>query len=269
MQPSNQHVLSKPLNLAMLQLLLVLFVLVASPSRAETITFVADLWPPFNDTPDSESEGYMVDVARAVFEPLGYTVEYSLMPWNRSIIESRKGRFNAIIGASKNDAGDFIFPEEELGRNKLSFYVHKNAKWQYEGINSLEDVYLGVINGYDYRDWFINYQQNHPSKIYVQHGNTPLRENIHLLLNGRIDAIVDNAAAIRYTAKSMGRLNDIKTAGMDTVGGVSYIYHAFSPNLPSSAQHAETLSKGIRKLRKSGELQRILDQYGIQDWQNK
>ena len=241
-------------------------------SRVEpsnTITFVADRWPPFNDVPDSEMEGYMMDVARAVFEPQGYKVVYKNMPWNRAIVESRKGRFDAIIGASRVDAPDFVFPEEELGRNKLSFYITKESNWTFKDVSSLEQVYLGVIDGYDYRAWFKEYERTHPEKIYVRHGKTPLKENLKLLLHGRLDAVVDNEAALRWVAKDMGILDQLKSGGEDTVGGVSYIYHAFSPARPTSGHYARLLSQGIRELRENGRLQAILDRYGIQDWQKK
>jgi hypothetical protein len=39
-------------------------------------------------------------------------VKYQVLPWKRSIIEVRKGNYNAIIGAVKEETPDFIFPEE-------------------------------------------------------------------------------------------------------------------------------------------------------------
>lgn len=235
----------------------------------ETITFVADAWPPFNGEPNSEQEGYMMDVARAIFEPKGYTVVYKNLPWNRSIQESRKGRFNAIIGASRNDAPDFIFPDEELGRNRLSFYTKADSTWRFEGVPSLKKVYLGVIDGYDYREWFKKYEKDYRDRIYVRFGDEPLKKNIQSLVYGRLDAVVDNETAIRWVAKQQGLLDKIRDAGEDQIGGVSYIYHAFSPNLDNSKKYSEVLSQGIIELRVSGELQRILDKYGLEDWQKK
>ena len=48
-----------------------LIVVTALTVHAETITMVADEWPPFNAKPQGKAEGYMVDIARAVFEPKG------------------------------------------------------------------------------------------------------------------------------------------------------------------------------------------------------
>jgi polar amino acid transport system substrate-binding protein len=50
------------------------------PALAQTITLAADEWPPFNTRLNNKGEGYLVDVARKVFEPQGYTVIYENMP---------------------------------------------------------------------------------------------------------------------------------------------------------------------------------------------
>jgi len=236
---------------------------------SKTITFVADYWPPFNNEPDSDMEGYMIEIAKAVFESKGYEVVYKNLPWNRSIIESRKGRFNAIIGATKKEAPDFIFPEEELGHDIQGFYVRKDSNWRFENVSSLEEVYLGVIDGYDYRDWFKEYERIHPDKVYVRYGQSPLKENLRLLINGRLGAVIDNDATLRWVSKEMEITDQVKSGGLDTVGGGTSLYLAFSPSLPTSRYYSQLLSGGIREMRKNGRLQTILDRYGIQDWQKK
>ena len=66
---------------------------------SETIVLVADEWPPYNSRPNAPKEGYLVDIARAVFESRGITVSYRLTPWKRAIELTRNGKFNAVIGA--------------------------------------------------------------------------------------------------------------------------------------------------------------------------
>ena len=53
-----------------------------------------------------------------------------IVPWKRAIAETRSGRYHGAIGASKTDAQGFVFPEEELARNVLSFYIKKDAARQ-------------------------------------------------------------------------------------------------------------------------------------------
>jgi polar amino acid transport system substrate-binding protein len=238
--------------------------------KAETITLVADAWPPFNGIPESNREGYMVDIVREIFTEQGYGIHYKLLPWKRAVAETRKGNFDGVIGASPSDAVGFIFPEQELTRNVLSFYVKKDNPWKYTGVESLQQLSLGVIHGYDYRQWLNDYVSKHSKdkqQVQIVTGEDPLRRNLKKLINNRLDVIVDNEAAIRSVAKSMGILADIKAAGYGTEP--SFCYIAFTPNRPSSKQYADILSQGIISMRKSGRLQEILDKYGLQDWRAK
>ena len=249
---------------------LLIIALTSLTAAAETITIVADEWPPFNAKPDSDAEGYMVDIARAVFEAKGISVEYRNVPWKRAIVGTKAGKYTGAIGASKNDAEGFIFPEEKLARNVLAFYVKKGNPWRFRGLESIKEIHLGTIGGYDYRRWLSEYIQANSEKqdkVQVITGDVPLQRNINKLLAGRIDVVVDNEASIRWVAKRLGVLDEIKAAGYGQEP--SYCYIAFSPGLPQSLKYAKLLSDGIVELRANGNLQKILDKYGLLDWQTR
>jgi polar amino acid transport system substrate-binding protein len=57
--------------------------------QAQTISIRADYWYPMNGDPNSDKPGYMIDLAKAIFEPQGIAVDYQLMPWSRAIQETR------------------------------------------------------------------------------------------------------------------------------------------------------------------------------------
>lgn len=139
--------------------LILLTSIIASSTIASTatISLIADEWPPFNIKPGSDREGYIVDIARKIFEAQGYTVVYTNQPWKRAVEMTRAGRYDGAIGASKTDAAGFIFPSEELARNKLAFYVKKGSGWQYKGPSSIAATTIGTIAGYDYRPWLLEY----------------------------------------------------------------------------------------------------------------
>jgi polar amino acid transport system substrate-binding protein len=194
-------------------------------------------------------------------------VSYALIPWRRAVELTRQGKHNGLIGASKTDAPDFIFPAEELSRNVIAFYVRSNSTWQFKQRSDIEKVSLGVIAGYDYRQWLLDYIEAHqdkPWKVQVMTGSQPLKRNIQKLLSNRIDAVVDNEAVILDVARRMGVRDQIKLAGYGTE--IAYIYIAFSPNHPGSQRYAQMLSDGIVRLRASGRLAQILSRYGLQDW---
>ena len=236
-------------------------------ASGESITLVADEWPPFNNIPGSGQEGYMVDIAREVYARHGIQVVYEIVPWKRAIAGTRSGTYHGAIGASKTDARGFIFPEEELSRNVLSFYVKKGNPWRFQTQASIASVTLGVASGYDYRRWLNDYIATHRGdslKVQVMNGGNPLENNLKKMLHGRIDVVVDNEASIRYVAKAMGILDEIQAAGYGNEP--AYIYIAFSPNDSASSRYARLLSEGIVQLRDEGRLDIILQKYGLTDW---
>jgi len=236
-------------------------------AQAETIVLVADEWPPFNSTPDKQPEGYMVDIAREVFKAHGIEVVYQTVPWKRALEGTRKGDYTAAIGPTRNEAAYLVFPKEELARNRLSFWVKKGNPWRFKNRDSIKQVSLGVIDGYDYRKWLNDYalkNRNHSGKIQFVSGSSPMEMNLRKLLAARVDALVDNEAVIRYTAKQLGLQDRIVLAGYDTEP--AYCYIAFSPANPRSPDYARMLSEGIVTLRKNGGLKKILTVYGLKDW---
>ena len=208
-----------------------------------------------------------VDIARIVFETKGINLKYVTMPWKRALLETRQGIYAAVIGASKTDAAGFVFPEEELARNKLAFYVKKGSIWRFKGVESIEQIKLGAAAGYDYRQWLNDYikeNSDNANKVQILTGDVPLQRNLQRLLLNRIDAVVDTEAAILWEAKRLGVSHEIESAGYGDEP--SYCYIAFSPNAVKSPVYAQILSDGIAQLRSTGQLQIILDRYGLTDW---
>ncbi len=233
---------------------------------AETISLVADEWPPFNGVPNSGNEGFIVDVARAVFEKNGVRVAYEILPWKRAVEMTREGLYNGIIGATKAEAPDFIFHSEELFKFYDAFYVKKGSSWRFIQKTDIEYGPIGVIEGYEYNQWLLDYIQIHKNnldRVQIITGENPLERNILKLIDGRIDTVIDNENVILNIARQMNVLDQIVLAGYTTES--SSIYIAFSPKLPKSKTYAKILNQGIVDLRETGEFKKILMKYGLKD----
>jgi polar amino acid transport system substrate-binding protein len=82
---------------------------------------------------------------------------------------------------------------------------------------------------------------------------------------GRVDAYVEVPVVFWSQVDRMGISRD-SFAVAGNLGKADPIYVAFSPAKPESKELAKTLSDGIRALRKSGDLAKILAKYGVADW---
>lgn len=245
-----------------------LAVLLALPARAETITLRADLWCPYNCEPGQEPAGYLIDIAKAVFEPAGATIDYQLMPYDDAIEAVRAGKVTAVVGAAKKDAPDLIFTGASEGYSSYAFASHKGSGFAYTGPQSLKGKRLGMIANYTYDDAldaYIAANKDTPAIVAVS-GDNATQDLVMLLAQRKVDLIIESDAVLEYTIEQM-KLSNLFDLNVASDGAPVYV--AFSPADPKGAEYAKRLEEGVETLRKSGKLAEILRKYGLKDWARK
>ena len=231
------------------------------------LTFASDPWSPYAGEVESENQGYIIDILKAIYSKHGYIVRYYNKPWSRCIEDTRKGNLTALAGADIDEVPDFVFPINTIGITRPAFFVLKDSEFDFKELSSLKDKCLGVIQDYTYEEHLDQYitKNKDSSAIYTVTGNNPLERLIKALKEKRIDAFVENAPVVYYSLKLYGyKVEDFKEAGAPKKGVDLYI--PFSPKNPDSTKLAAIFDEGIVKLRKSGELKKILQKYDLEDW---
>lgn len=235
---------------------------------SQTLTIVADLWCPFNCEPNSKKPGYMIEVIEKVFAKEGIKVVYKKMSWSRAVTNTRDGINNMVVGAYKSDVPDFIFTEQPLGFSGEAFYIHQDSSWEYSGENSLPSVKLAGIRDYSYGpaiDAYISKNKMNSSLIDIISGDDALDRNMRKLLKRRVTAVIENEYVMNYYFNNHKQYKSkIKKAGI--AYNYKNVYAAFSPKIKNSKKYAKILSDGIKQLRESGELEKILKKYNLKDW---
>lgn len=240
--------------------------LAAPAARADVITLRADEWCPYNCAEDSDKPGYGIEVAKEIFAKAGHTLDYKTMAWARALEDGRKGAINAVIGADKVEAADYVFPAESIAVIDNTFVVKKGSGWKYAGPASLEKIKLGGIQGYSYSGEVGDYMTanaKNAARIDMVGGDNALEMNLKKVAAGRLDAAVDAKPVLAYKLMKMNLADKLEFAGSVDP---SHIYIAFSPANPKSKEYAAILDKGIADMRASGRLKQLLDRYGASDW---
>lgn len=233
---------------------------------ADTVTIRADNWFPMNGDPKSATPGYMIELATQIFSEAGHTVDYRTMPWERAVKSVREGEFDCVVGAIPEDAPDFIYPKASWGLDEAAFYTKKGDAWRYTGLESLATAKFGLVGGYAYDEAFDNYvKENNKGNFQFIKGDNALENNIKKVLAGRLTATVESPLVMLSKLKEMGLQGEVIDAGK--LGEPSDIYIACSPAKESSKALMILVDEGTSKLRQSGELQKILDKYGLKDWE--
>lgn len=231
-------------------------------SAAETITLRTDAWCPYSCEPSAERQGILVDVARKIFEKAGYVVDYRELNWKRAIKEVRQGKYDGLVDAYETDAPDFIFPNEHIAISKMCFFVRPEKEWKYNGLESLRNVSLGVINGYSYGEILDRYIEinKKTNSVQVSAGINVLKRNIMKLDKKRIDVVVEDHAVMGDFVQRNPNFENLKNAGC--LPGEK-VYIAFSPAKETSTVYADLIDAGIVAMRKNGELKVLFQSYGL------
>jgi polar amino acid transport system substrate-binding protein len=253
-----------------------LLMLVPATAFADTILLKSDIWCPYNCDPDAPLPGYAIEMAEKIFKKAGHTLKYETAPWSRSLKLVRDGRITAVVGVTRNEAPELIFPKEEFGISVIHFFKRKGYPWKFTGIESLKEVVVGIMAEYEYGAELDAYFERNANtgKVESIRAEAPLILNIRKLLRGRIDVIPEDKSVFLQTARSLGVLEETEDAGVDPIMSregldESKLYMAFSPKNPKSKEYAKLIATGIREMRMSGELNLILAKYGLTDWREE
>lgn len=239
----------------------------ANPALAEPaeniLTFAGDIWCPVNCEADADHPGFAVDLLKQIYEPLGYKINYVVMPWARAVEEANTGQINGVLGALKDDAPKLLFPREPIATISDDIYVLSSNPIVYNGLQSLKGQSVGIIDGYSYSPEITAFlAENMPTPGAVQSvsGDDAIEQNIRKLRAGRITAIFESAITMEYTLSQMHLSEQIKHLGGVLSGK---IYIAFAPNSLQSPTLRRQFDQSFARLRRDGTLARIYDVYGV------
>jgi polar amino acid transport system substrate-binding protein len=188
---------------------------------SDDLLLAADPWCPYNCGETDPYPGFMVEIARAVFEKHGIRITYVTVPWSRAVHGTRTGQYDGVIGAGRNETPDFVFPDIEQGLACHTFYVRKGNPWRYDGPASLDQVTLGVIRNYSYGplfDTYIRQYQNDPARVQVISGESGLTLNVRKLAANRIDVLIEDRTVFEYFLYNSGVADEFDPAGVAVRG---------------------------------------------------
>ena len=231
-----------------------------------TLTIAVGDGPPYifeeNGSVNKSRPGFMVEIVQLALSHTNYKAVFVAAPFSRRIKGTETGAFDAAIGLFKSDSDLLIYPEESIGMGQSCFFSKSRSKWQYDGVDSLKSVVLGVTNAYTYGD-IDDYITGNAQKIVTVSGNNSVPRLLRLLRKGRIDVFVEDKFIGMYFVRSQ-KIEDVKEAGC--IDGKE-VYVGFSPKLHDVPSLSKQFTQNIKKLRESGRLNDILASYYVLDWE--
>ncbi len=239
---------------------------VAKATKSKEVVISADVWCPYNCAQDSKYPGYMVEIVIESFKLFGSgeIVKYKILPWERAMLEARKGKIAGIIGAIDSESRGLHMPSQELGLMSAHFFTHQDSKWTFSTIENLKksNKRIGAIKGYEYDDPILSFFNKNPKRMLFSHGTEALPKLIKILKHNRVDTIIEDQTVFWYKVKQLGiNKKTFRPAGIS--GKSKKLYVSFY-----NKKYADIVSRGIINLRKSGKLKKILEKYNLNDWKD-
>lgn len=237
-----------------------------SPLAArDVLRLCADEWMPFNGAAGDERPGYVIELARAIFEPADVAVEYTVIPWEDALAAVREGRMSGAIGVNTAEGEGMVLPHEAIGAAPTCLMVRADSTWNYSNLMSFRDVKLGVIKDYSYWPSLDEYiAKKSGTGVVVVEGDTPLDDLVGLLTDRKVEVIVESEPVLLWHL----RANNIDRSRFRVVykHEAEPIYIGFAPN-DDGRRLAALFDEGVKRLRAAGELDKLLRRYGLRDWQ--
>lgn len=236
--------------------------------RADIIEVRADHWMPYNGDPTAERPGYIVELLRAAFP--NDTINYKIGPWTQACADLAEGKIDATIGGAASETPGAVIPEMSIGNDRMVFYIKKGTVWRFKGVETVKSIRLAASAGYSYDlegPFDVYIKQATAPAVQFGSGDAPLVDNVAKLLNGEVDAVIENASVMMWTLKHL----QVPTGAIHSAGPLvkdgGPLFVAFSGKNKKSKARAEQFSAYIDKARKSGELAKLLALYDLDDWQ--
>ncbi len=123
-----------------------------------------------------------------------------------------------------------------------------------------------MIGGYSYGDELDRYMMRNPKTFDVLNSNNALELQFKKLLAGRLDAVLESSVVAEAKLAEM-QLSKSKIKAAGQLADTHDVYIACAPNSSKIAQYLQWIDEGTAELRTTGQLNYILQRYGLNDWQ--
>jgi polar amino acid transport system substrate-binding protein len=195
--------------------------------EGRALVFASDEWCPYVCF-ESTQPGYLVELARAVFESPARPVEIRRMSWARAVREAEAGRIDGVLGAAVGESETLVYPSRPAAGDPVSFAVLKDDPWAFDGVTALANRRIGVADGYRFGPPFdaALFPDDRPAPgVQALSTDRPTWSNLQKLVDGRIDTVLDNGHVLRHEIERGGFFPAVRV--IDT--GVEHsIFIAFS-----------------------------------------
>lgn len=208
-------------------------------------------------------EGIMIDIARAIFEPVGIKINISFRPFKRALQENTKGQYDGFIGGNKEQLKNNLFPHYVTTPHRTVLYKRTGLNWSYSGATSLNTIKFIAAKEFKYGNIHIDSfiaKENNKNLVTVGIENH-IEKMVELLVKKRGDVFAAGELITQYKLKDSPLKSKIKLD--PAIIGLFYNYISIHPKAKSAKKLVSIINQRFKKIYKDGTLKRIYAKYGF------
>jgi polar amino acid transport system substrate-binding protein len=224
-------------------------------------------WEPYHPFTFRASDGTItgadIELIKAVAQEIGCELSFRGMPWNRILLEIKKGAVDVASSTSwTKDRDEWAWFSAPYRRPEVALFVRKDEARD-DRLGSLADVprlglRLGVIEGYFLGEEVARHMAD-PAFAALVEGAPDYAVNLNKLLHGRIDGfLVDDVDVLRAEAQALGVLDAVERHPLQ-VEGVN-LHYMFS-RVSVSRSVVDAFDQALARFKADGRLDRIFQQF--------
>lgn len=216
--------------------------------------------------PGQQKPGYIRELVEQAYVSSGYKLSINTYPWSRALNMVRKGEVDAVLSPAKAEAPDLLYPDREVGIQRMCFFTLATSLWEFSGVNSLTGLQFGVAADTSLEE-LNEYAALNPQQFQFQpYHERYILQQAEKLKRGRIDAFLFTYNSTRYALQQIKQWSEFRSAGCVSSAKV---YIAFTPHRDSDTKirgMMAAFNQGIRQLEIKGKPASILKEYGLEYW---
>ncbi len=204
-----------------------------------------------------DNGGPITQIIVQAFNKAGYRVELKFVPWARGLEGTKQGIYDGLYTAwYRKDREQWFIFSDPLPANKIGFYKRKGAIIKLNSIGDLKPYKIGVVRKYVNPIWF--------KKVELKtHESTTDRENLLLLIAGRIDLALTDKALGKYIIQTELQEQTVRLEWMTFPVEVVNQYLIISKQANNFQKKMEAFNWGLKQLTESAEMHKIMIKHGF------
>lgn len=231
--------------------------LIPGEAICEEVSLTSCDWEPYA-AEKLRNYGFTSEIISKAFERVGYKVRFKFLPWKRAMMETKRGKYDALYSAyySEERAKAYAL-SEPYTKSPVVFCARKDANITYTKLRDLTPYKIGIVQGY------VNTPEiDKADYLYKDKGAVNDLQNLLKLLKGRTDIIIiDKYVAISIMKKNLTIKGDVKF--LDPPLEVKPLFVMFSKAVPKYEKRLADFNQGLKTITDDSTLDNILKKHGL------